>query len=81
MFHSQTKTQRLLSDKPNQLDKTLPDATQTTDLLNEQLPDETQNVLPGGTPNSTTLPDETEGKKNRTCSHIESPDTMENLPL
>ena len=76
------ETQRLLSDEPNQLDKPLPDATDTTDPSNMQLPDETLNVLPDGTqPNSTTLPDETAGTKNRTCSHIKSPDTTENLPL
>ena len=76
------ETQRLLSDEPNQLDKKLPDATDTTDPSNVQLPDDTLNVLPDGTqPNSATLPDETAGTKNQTCSHIESPDTTENLPL
>ena len=76
------ETQRLLSDEPNQLDKTLPDATDTTDPLNVQLPDETLNVLPDGMqPNSTTLPDQTACTKNPTCSHSELPDTTENLPL
>ena len=76
------ETQQLLSDEPNQLDKKLPDATDTTDPLNVQLPDETLNVPPDGTqPNSAALPDETAGTKNQTCSHIELPDTTENLPL
>ena len=75
------ETQRLLPDEPNPLDKRLPDATDTTDPSKAQLPDETLNVLPGGThSNSPTLPDETIGKKDRTCSHIESPEAMENLP-
>ena len=76
------ETQRLLSDEPNQLDKKLPDAMDTTDPSNNQLPDETLNVLPDGMqPNISTLPDETAGTKDPTCSHIESPDTMVNLPL
>ena len=76
------ETQRLLSDEPNQLDKKLPDATDTTDPSNDQLPDETLNVLPDGMqPNSSTLPDETVSTKDRTCSHIELPDATENLSL
>ena len=76
------ETQRLLSDEPNQLDKKLTDETDTTDPSNVQLPDKTLNVLPDGTqPNSSTLPDETAGTKDLTCSHIESPDATENLPL
>ena len=64
----------MLSDEPNQLDKKLPDAMDTTDPSNVQLPDETLNVLPDGMqPNSSTLPDETAGTKDQTCSHIESP--------
>ena len=39
------ETQRLLPDKPNQTDKTLPDTTYATDLSNVRLPDETFNVL------------------------------------
>ena len=59
------ETQWLLSDELNQVDKTLPDVTDTTDLSNVQLPDGTFNVLPDGMlPNSTTLPDETAGTKN-----------------
>ena len=76
------ETQRLLSDKPNPVDKRLPDATDTTDLSKAQLPDETLDVLPDGThPNSPTLPDETVGTKERTCNHIESPEATEILPL
>ena len=76
------ETQRLLSDKPNPVDKRLPDATDTTELSKAQLPDETLEVLLDGThPNSATLPDETVGKKDRTCSHIESPEATENLLL
>ena len=76
------ETQRLLPDEPNQVDKMLPDATDTTDLANGQLPDKTFNVLSDGMrPNSTTQPDETAGTKNQTSSSSESPDTMENLTL
>ena len=76
------ETQRLLSDEPNQLDKKLPDAMDTIDPSNDQLPDETLNVLPDGMqPNSSTLSDKTAGTKDQTCSHIESPDATENLPL
>ena len=76
------KTQGLLTDEPNQLDKKLPDAMDKTDPSNIQLPDETLNVLPDSTqPNSSTLPDETASTKDRTCSHIELPDATENLSL
>ena len=76
------ETQGLLTDEPNQLDKKLPDATDTTDPSNNQLPDETLNLLPDGMqPNSSTLPDKTASTKYQTCSHIELPDTMENLSL
>ena len=72
----------MLSDEPNQLDKKLPDATDTTDPSNDQLPEETLNVLPDGTqPNSSTLQDKTASTKDRTCSHIELPDATENLSL
>ena len=76
------KTQRLLSDEPNPLDKRLPDATNTTDLSKVQLPDKTLDVLPDGMlPNSPTLSDETVGTKERTCSHTESPEATKFLPL
>ena len=72
----------MLSDELNPLDKRLPDATDTTDLSKAQLPDETLDVLPDGThPNSPTLPDETVGTKERTCSHTESPEARKFLPL
>ena len=76
------ETQRLLPDESNQTDKTLPDSTDATDHSNVQLPDKTSNVLSDGTrPNSTGLPDETAGTKNRTSSSSESPDTTEDLSL